>query len=90
MQAMKRQLKLHLKRREDWADNNSFKYSQSKTVRVHFCQRRGLHPDPYLVLYNNPIPVKKDTKFLSVLLDSKLTFVAHIMGLERKCVKALK
>ena len=40
---------------EDWADNNDFKFSQSKTVCVHFCRGRGLHPDPYLVLYNNPI-----------------------------------
>ena len=49
----------------------------------------GLHPDPYLVLYDNPIPVKKETEFLGILLDSKLTFVPHIMGLKKKCVKAL-
>ena len=89
MQAIERQLQLHLNRIEDWADNNGFKFSQSKTVCVHFCRRRGLHPDPYLVLYDNPIPVKKETKFLGILLDSKLTFVRHIKGLKKKCVKAL-
>ena len=26
---------------------------------MHAGHRRGLHPDPYLVLYNNPVPVKK-------------------------------
>ena len=75
---------LHLNRIEDWADNNGFKFSQSKTVCVHFCRRRGLHPDPYLVLYDNPIPVKKETKFLVILLNSKLTFVPHIKGLKKK------
>ena len=62
MQAIERQLQLHLNRIEDWADNNGFKSSQSKTVCVNFCRRKGLHPDPYLVLYNNPFPVKKETK----------------------------
>ena len=88
MQAIERQPQLHLNRIEDLALNNGFKFSQSKTVCVHFCQRRGLHPDPYLVLYNNPIPVKKDTKFFGILLNSKLTFVPHIKGLKKKCVKA--
>ena len=83
MHAIERQLQLYLNRIEDWADNNGFKFSQSKTVCVHFCRRRGLHPDPYLVLYDNPIPVKKETKFLGILLDSKLTFVPHIKGLEK-------
>ena len=69
MQAIERQLQLHLNRKEDWADNNGFTFSQSKNACVHFCRRRGLHPDPYLVLNNNPIPVKK---FLGILLDSKL------------------
>ena len=67
MFAIEMQLQLLLNRIEDWADNNAFKFSQSKTVCVHFCRRRGLHPDPYLVLYDNPIPVKKETKFLGML-----------------------
>ena len=87
MHAIERHLKLHLNRIEDWADNNGFKSSQSKTVCVHFCRRRGFHPDPYLVFNDNPIPVKKETKFLGILLDSKLTFVPHIKGLKKKCVK---
>ena len=41
MHAIERQLKLHLNKIEDWADSNGFKFSQSKTVCVHFCQRRS-------------------------------------------------
>ena len=66
---------------EDWADNNGFKFTQSKTVCVHFCRRSG----PCLVLYNKPIPVQKEMKFLGILLNSKLTFVPHINGLKKKC-----
>ena len=88
MQAIERQLQLHLNR-IDWVDNNGFKFSQSKTICVQFCGRRCFHPDSYLVLFNNPIPVKKETKFLGTLLHSKLSFVPHIKGLRRKCVKAL-
>ena len=47
MQATERQLQLHLNIIEDCTDNNGFKFSQSKTVCVHFCRRRGLHSDPY-------------------------------------------
>ena len=84
---IERQLQLHLDRIEDWADHNCYKLSQLKSVCVYFCWGT----DPYLALYNNPILVKKDTKFFSILLDSKLiTFVAHIKGLKQKCVKALK
>ena len=58
-----------------------FNFFQSKTV----CE----HPDPYLVLNSNPFLVKKETQFLGILLVSKLTFVTHIKGLQKKCVKAL-
>ena len=52
-------------------------------------RRRGLHPDPYLVFYYNPIHVKKKTKLLRITLDSKLTLVSRIKGLKKNCVKAL-
>ena len=59
MQAIERQPQLHLNRIENWADSNGFQFSQAKNVCVHFCKRRGLHPDHYLVLYNNRVSVKK-------------------------------
>ena len=57
MLAIERQPQLHLSRKEDWADNNGFKNLPLKDS-VHFSWRRGLVPEPYLVLYNNPIPVR--------------------------------
>ena len=39
MHAIERHLLLYLNRIEDWADNNGFKFSQSKTVCVHFLSK---------------------------------------------------
>ena len=67
---IERQLQLHFNRIEDWADNNGFKVLQSNTVCVHFCRRRGLHPDPYLVFHDNPIPVWHFTRFKTDICPS--------------------
>ena len=42
---------------EDWATENGFKFSKTKTQCVHFCQIRQLHLDPHLTIYGSPIPV---------------------------------
>ena len=49
---------------EDWATENGFKFSKTKTQCVHFCQIRQLHLDPHLTIYGSPIPVVSETKFL--------------------------
>ena len=36
---------------------------------VHFCQEHILHLDPSLKLYNNPIPIVDQAKFLGVIFD---------------------
>ena len=89
MHAIERQLQLHLNKIEDWADDNGFKFPLSKTVCVHFLSKEGSLSRSLLSIFDNPIPVKKETKFLAILLDSKLTFVPHIKGLKNKCIKAL-
>ena len=72
-----------------WADTNGFKFSSSKTVCIHFCRLRKLHPDPQLFLNGTPVPVVEETKFLGIIFDSKLSFLPHIRHLKDKCVKAL-
>jgi len=41
-----------------------------------------------LTLNGTPILVVEQTKFIGVILDSKLTFLPHIRYLKEKCVKA--
>ena len=45
---------------------------------MHFCQQCKHHPEPLLYLNNKPIQILKETKFLGILFDSKLTFIPHI------------
>ena len=78
MQAVEGWLRLHLGEMEDWADSCGFGFSQSRTVCVHFCRGGSLHPGPYLVLCDSPVPVSGETGFLGVLLDLGLTFVPLI------------
>ena len=33
------------------------KFSKTKTVCMHFCNKKKLHPDPTLTIYNSQIPV---------------------------------
>jgi potassium voltage-gated channel Eag-related subfamily H protein 8 len=42
---------------ESWADSNGFRFSKSKTVCMHFCNKRIPHAEPCVKLYNNEIPV---------------------------------
>ena len=74
---------------ETWATENGFKFSKTKTQCVHFCQLRGLHPDPVLNMYGSPFPVVEKTKFLGFLFDKKLSFIPHIKALTAKCLKTL-
>ena len=56
---------------------------------MHFCNKRKLHPDPTLTIYNLQIPVVSQTKFLGVIFDNKLNFKAHIDYVRQKCEKAM-
>jgi hypothetical protein len=55
MNIIERQLQLCLNKIEKWAMETGFKFSSSKTVGMHFSNKRELHPDPELRLYNTPI-----------------------------------
>jgi len=46
-------------------DTNGFKFSETKTVCVHFCRLRKVHPDPVLLLNGTQIPVVEQAKFPS-------------------------
>ena len=89
MRSIERQLQLCLNNLQKWSDENGFKFSKSKTVCMHFCTKRHLHPDPVLLLDNHPIPVVVETKFLGVIFDRKLSFIPHLQHLRTKCFKAL-
>ena len=67
MATIERQLQQNLNKIKNWATSNGFKFSKSKPRCVHFCQLRKQHDDPVLHLYESPIPVVEESKFLGIL-----------------------
>ena len=64
-------VQFYLNKKENWATKNGFKFSTSKTTGMYFCNQIQLHPDSGLALYNSPIMIVKETKFLCLVCDSK-------------------
>ena len=89
MRSIERQLQQCLNNLQKWADENGFKFSKTKTVCLHFCNLRKIHSEPQLKIYDIDIPVVKETKFLGIIFDSKLSFIPHLKHLRTKCLKAL-
>jgi hypothetical protein len=89
MNNIERQLQICLNKIEKWAMENGFIFVSSKTLGMDFCNKRGLHSDPELKLYNSPINIISETKFLGLLFDSKLTFLPHIKILKGMSLKLL-
>ena len=83
-----RKLQLTINKITDWAAKRGFKFSASKTVAMHFCNIRGIHPDPDLYMYGQRISCKEETRFLGLLFDKKLTWVPHLKDLKIRCSKA--
>ena len=46
MPTAERRMQLAIDKVVEWADKQGFRFSTSKTVVVHFCRIRGIHPDP--------------------------------------------
>jgi ribonuclease HI len=89
MRSTERQLQRCLNNLQNWCDENGFKFSQSKTVCMHFCHKRKLHPDPVLTLNNVNIPIVTEAKFLGLFFDNKLSYVPHLKYIRAKCLKSM-
>jgi ribonuclease HI len=89
MRSIERQLQLCLNNLQKWSDENGFRFSTAKTVCIHFCNKRLIHPEPVLLLHNQPIPIVAEAKFLGVTFDKKLSFIPHLQNLRTKCTKSL-
>ncbi|GFU64638.1 putative RNA-directed DNA polymerase from transposon X-element [Trichonephila clavipes] len=72
-----------------WCDNNGHSISASKSCCVHFCRKRGIHPDPEIRIRAVQISVVPDVRFLGVIFDRRLTFLPHILQLRKRCEKSL-
>ena len=87
--SIERQLQQQLKILEEWANQNGFKFSPTKTTAVHFCRKRSCVKQHELNLYGQKLPVKNETRFLGVIFDRTLSFVPHIKDLKTRCTTAI-
>lgn len=66
---MDRKLQLATDKISRWAATRGFRYSASKTVAMHFCKLRGIHPDPDLNLDNWRISCVEEPRYLGLVFD---------------------
>ncbi|GFV39572.1 putative RNA-directed DNA polymerase from transposon X-element [Trichonephila clavipes] len=86
---IERQLQTAVNNIVKWCDSNGHSISASKSCCVHFCRKRGIHPDPDIRIRDVQIPVVPDVRFLGVIFDRRLTFLPHILHLRKRCEKSL-
>ncbi|GFX25589.1 probable RNA-directed DNA polymerase from transposon X-element [Trichonephila clavipes] len=89
MRMIERQLQTAVNNILKWCDTNGHSISASKSCCVHFCRKRGIHPDPEIRIRDVQIPVVPDVRFLGVIFDHRLTFLPHILHLGKRCEKSL-
>ena len=73
----------------EWAGNNGFKFSTTKTVAIRFSRSRKAEEIPTLTLSGSIIPYENQVKFLGVIFDEKLTWGPHIDSLKIKAKRSL-
>ncbi|GFT33401.1 RNase H domain-containing protein [Trichonephila clavipes] len=72
MRMIERQLQTAVNNIVKWCDSNGHSISASKSCCVHFCRKRGIHPDPEIRIRAVQIPVVPDVRFLGVIFDRRL------------------
>ena len=87
MIVIERQLQLSINQIHRWSVLNGFKFSNIKTVCMHFCLLHSVQVEPKLTLNGEPIKVVEEIKFLGLIFDATLSFMLYIKHLKTQCVK---
>ncbi|KAA0201988.1 hypothetical protein HAZT_HAZT007569, partial [Hyalella azteca] len=86
--ALERRLQVAINALCKWCTKNGFTFSPTKTVAINFHRTRNM-AEPSLNLANHPISFVQSTRFLGVVLDSRLSWIPHIRQLKQTCIHAL-
>lgn len=86
MAHLERVVQRNLDRIQSWCDMWGFRISTEKTVAVPFTNSNAT---VNLKVNGNPIKCVKETKFLGMIFDRKLTWRSHIDHVVTKCKKRL-
>ena len=83
-----RQLQLCVNKVQEWVVRNGFKFSETKTVTIHFWKGRDI-ADPTIYINKTRVKAVNETRFLGLIFDKKLNFKSHIKDLKTRCQKSL-
>ena len=83
-----RQLQICVNKVQEWASMNGFKFSETKTVAIHFWKGRTVK-DPEIYINGTKIKAADEARFLGLIFDKRLTFQSHIRDLKTRCLKSL-
>ena len=73
------QLQLCLNKLQQWATGNGFRFSKTKTLCMHICQKRRSPFRSTAFLDKNPILIVEETKFLGVIFERKLSSISNMI-----------
>ena len=83
-----RLLQTTINRLEQWTKERGMKFSQEKTVAIKFSKRRR-GPIPRINLYRTPINIVESTRYLGLVIDSRLSWKQHVEYLRTNCIPAM-
>lgn len=69
-------LQSHLNLLQNWLDQWRIKVNSNKSTQITFTTKHSTCPQ--VTIYNQPIPIKTEVKYLGLHLDQRLTWKAHI------------
>ncbi|KAG8186050.1 hypothetical protein JTE90_007436 [Oedothorax gibbosus] len=81
MSTLERQLPIAIRKITAWTNNNGFVISNQKTICMHFCRKRGLHPDPEIIL--NGVVLPGHSCFLNLGPPTCLRLLVRFFPMER-------
>ena len=87
---IERKLQHNINKINKCATEDGFKFSETKTKCIHFCNKQNLHKDPKLLIEGKNIPFVEQHKYLGMILNKKLNFILYINYIKKKCNKALQ
>ena len=81
-------LQLCVNKVQEWVTKNGFKFSETKTVSMHFWKGSANYT-PNVYLGRTRVNNVTETRFLGLIFDKRLTFRSHIEDLRTRCLKTL-
>ena len=89
MPAAERRLQRTINNIIGWTNCNGFRFCVDKTVVMTFQATKKFNREPDIYMNRDRLKAVEEKKFLGLVWDKKLTWIAHLKSLKKKCMKRL-